>query len=150
MDNKQPEPMTPFDELTMPKQLRLIKLLLPFTPAISQRTLGILIKFFELQHTIQYFQKSYDQNFSKEQSNPFDNPANILDLLLPYLSPDEKQTADSFRQIIDMMELMQAFSNQKDGGCDSSETNPMDFVMNMFSPEQQEIFQNYQEIFNSK
>lgn len=150
MDKKQPEPMTPFDELTIPKQLRLIKLLLPFTPATNQRTLGILIKFFELQHTIQYFQRSYFQNFSEEHTNPFDNPANMLDLLLPYLSPDEKQTADSFRQIIDMMELMQTFSSQKDGSSDNPEANPMDFIMNMFSPEQQEIFQNYQEIFNSK
>ena len=52
MEQRPPKPMTPFDELTMPPQFRMLKLMLPFTPDTMRPMLAVFIKFMELQHTI--------------------------------------------------------------------------------------------------
>ncbi len=45
MEKKTPRSLLPFDELTMPGDLYLLKLLLPFIPAHMQKLLAIFIKY---------------------------------------------------------------------------------------------------------
>ena len=150
MNTKQPEPMTPFDELTIPKQLRFMKLLLPFMPASTQHMLGIFIKFLELRHTIYFFQSSassLDSIFNNKKAD-INNPADFLEVLFPYLSSDEIQTANSFRSLMNTFEMIQAFSQSEKHNSDSSSANPFEMMMSMLSPEQQEMFQTYQTMFS--
>lgn len=187
MEKKPPRPMTPFDELTMPSELQTLKLLLPYTPVSGQQSVWILIKFMELQYTIQFF--SHPENFLHTQAfRHFPaTPAEMLEEISPYLSSEEAAMLDTFRNVMNIMEMMQMFQNTSDFyGDDSSGKsgeyssdasaehssdnsgeysentaserrnsplnfggmNPMDLMLGMLSPEQQEMFQMYQSMFS--
>lgn len=150
MDKRQPNPMTPFDEITTPRQLRFLKLLLPFMPLSSQRMLGILIKFMELQNTIQLLQsnKDFSLNYSLNSDINRNHPADIFDQLFPYLSSEELEAANSFRSIMNIMDMMQMFSQAENNGSDNPNFNPIDFMAGMLSPEQMDMFQSYQSMFS--
>ena len=151
MDIRQPGPMTPFDEITIPRQLRFIKLLLPFMPASSQRMLGILIKFMELQYTVQMFKRAAGSTFQhifSTQGDLLSDPAALLDVLSPYLSSEEIETANTFRSIFSMIEMMQTFSGQDGADSENGEFNPLNLMMGMLTPEQQEMFETYQTMFS--
>lgn len=192
MEKKPPRPMTPFDEWTVPNELHTLKLLLPYTPAASQPALGMLIKVIELQHTMDYFQQKKNFIHSQDFSSGFSSPLDILEEISPYLPPEEAGMINTFRNmmnIMDMVQMMQAFSDTNEGtsidpnvsdedpsatgfhhsenrssfagskapdgqdtsaqsGSSGSGFNPMNLVMGMLSPEQQEMFEMYQTMFS--
>lgn len=140
MDKKTPRPMTPFDELTTPYPLSILKLLLPYLSPNGRSPLWILIKFMELQYTISIFK--HPETFLTGQSSGQQptSPAELLDEIVPYLPPEQAQTADTFRNALNIMEMMNM--------AQPSNSNSMDLMMGMLSPEQQEMFQMYQEMFS--
>ena len=192
MEKKTSRPMTPFDEWTVPNELHTMKLLLPYTPADSQPVLGMLIKVIELQHTMEYFQHTKKSMHSQDLSSGFSSPLDILDEISPYLPPEQAGMIDTFRNmmnIMDMVQMMQVFSDSNEAppadpdgrgeenpsaGSGSPDTrppftdssdhdnreastktdglgsrfNPMNLVMGMLSPEQQEMFEMYQTMFS--
>ena len=178
MEKKSPTPMTPFDEWTVPKELHILKLLLPYTPASSQQALGILVKVIELQHTFQYFQQQKNVLHSQEFSTGFSSPLDMLEEIAPYLPPEQAEMLGTFRNmmnIMDMVQMMQEFSGGMEtdfdpsgspdseasfgsgAGCREGEPSfgmfgggfdPMQLMMGMLSPEQQEMFQMYQTMFS--
>ena len=178
MEKKSPTPMTPFDEWTVPKELHILKLLLPYTPASSQQALGILVKVIELQHTFQYFQQQKNVLHSQEFSAGFSSPLDMLEEIAPYLPPEQAEMLGTFRNmmnIMDMVQMMQEFSGGMEtdfdpsgspdseassgngAGCREGEPSfgmfgggfdPMQLMMGMLSPEQQEMFQMYQTMFS--
>lgn len=182
MEKKSPTPMTPFDEWTVPKELHILKLLLPYTPASSQQALGILVKVIELQHTFQYFQQQKNVLHSQEFSAGFSSPLDMLEEIAPYLPPEQAEMLGTIRNmmnIMDMVQMMQEFSAgtdqepyesgspeadtssqnssqynadrrepQKTSGSFGKGFDPMQLVMGMLSPEQQEMFEMYQTMFS--
>ena len=113
MEKKTPTPMTPFDERTVPKELHMLKLLLPYTPAASRQALGILVKVIELQHTIQYFDRQKSLLHEQDFSSGFSSPLEMLEEISPYLPPEQANMLETFRNmmnIMDMVQMMQAFS----------------------------------------
>lgn len=178
MEKKPSTPMTPFDEWTVPRELHILKLLIPYTPAASQQTLGILVKIMELQHTFQYFQQQKNALHSQEASAGFSSPLDMLEEIAPYLPPEHAQMLGTFRNmmnIMDMVQMMQEFSGGMEtdfapsgspdseassgngAGCREGEPSfgmfgggfdPMQLMMGMLSPEQQEMFQMYQTMFS--
>lgn len=114
MEKKTPTPMTPFDEWTVPKELHMLKLFLPYTPVSYRQVLGILIKVIELQYTVQYFDRQknllHEQNFS----SGFSSPLEMLEEISPYLPPEQVNMLETFRNmmnIMDMVQMMQDFSD---------------------------------------
>lgn len=178
MENNINRPMTPFDEQTIPSNLHTLKLLLPYTPVPTQRSLGILIKFLELMHTIRFFQRF--GRLPETAASPNASPIELLENLSNFLTPEESELVEQFRSILNMMEMfsmMQEFQDfsgetdfsdtpsghsKDDASPDSSEHptssakksgffgngNPMEMLMGMLSPEQQEMFHTYQNIFS--
>lgn len=180
MEKITPTPMTPFDEWTVPRELHILKLLLPYTPAASQQALGILVKVIELQHTFQFFQQQKNVLHSQEFSAGFSSPLDMLEEIAPYLPPEQAEMLGTFRNmmnIMDMVQMMQEFSGGMDmdsagsGGMDGETPSrdsadnreakrssgmsgggfdPMQLVMGMLSPEQQEMFETYQTMFSQQ
>ncbi len=141
MEQNPPRPMTPFDNQVTPPFLYTLKLLLPYIPSSMQRFLGIYIKFLELRHAMEYF-----QGFASHAQ-----PQDILDGLKPYMSPAEKDMMEQMSGMMNMMEMvqnMQAMSNSSSG--DPEPFNPMDMMKGMLSPEQQEMFDMYNAMFESE
>lgn len=141
MEQNPPKPMTPFDSLITPPFLYTLKLLLPYIPSSMQRFLGIYIKYLELRHAMEYF-----QGFT---SNP--QPRDILDGLKPYMSPAEKEMMEQMSGMMNMMEMvqnMQAMSDTSDQ--EHKDINPLDLMKGMLSPEQQDMFDMYNAMFENE
>lgn len=156
MEKKPPRPMTPFDEWTVPDELHTLKLLLPYTPAASQPALGMLIKVIELQHTMDFFQQKKNHIHSQDFSGSFSSPLDMLEEISPYLPPKEADMVSTFRNMMHIMDMVQMMQASSGAGEDVPSTpdgpgsgfNPMGMVMGMLSPEQQEMFEMYQDMFS--
>lgn len=157
MEKKSSKPMTPFDELTVSPELQIIKLLLPYTPPSNQKMLGILVKFLELQHTARLFQNFTLKTQSQTSGRTPPSFADILEEISPYLPAQGTQMLHSFREMMNMMELFQMFQETSASSENNNNTaptfgvfNPMDIMKGMLSPEQQEMFQMYQSMFDQE
>lgn len=128
MEKKTPRSLLPFDERTMPGDLYLLKLLLPFIPEHIQKLLAIYIKYLELSYTLHSFHGFARKDFSMQS---------ISDLL-PYMDPD---SSDRFRQ---MEMMMQIFSMSGNG----TDFNPSDILNGMFDDTQQAEFAAYSQMFD--
>ncbi len=141
MEQNPPRPMTPFDAVVNPPFLYTLKLLLPYMPASMQRFLGIYVKFLELRHTMEYF-----QGFASRAQ-----PKDMLDGLKPYMSPAEKEMMEQMSGMMNMMEMVQNMQAMSDAfSQDSAGFNPMDMMKGMLSPEQQEMFDMYNSMFENE
>lgn len=169
MEQKPQRPMIPFDELVTPPMLQMLKLFLPYTPASNQRFLGVFVKFLELRETISFFQRpSYNLYARAFSSSAASSPMEMLMDLRPYLPPQQAERMESFLNIMNIMEMVQMFQDSAPsgenafgdmGGPGNSDNlgsmfsggfNPMDMVMGMLTPDQQNMFQMYNNMFSNE
>lgn len=141
MKQKTPLPMTPFDMLVTTEELQMMKLFLPYLPASSQRMFAIFIKFTELKNTLDYF-----RGFSKDMDWPcnIQKPLTAMDMfeeIRPYIKEEEAGHLDMVLSAMSMMDMMNA-QNSSD-----SKVNPIDFIKSMIPPDQQNLFDIYNETF---
>ena len=141
MEKTPPRPMTPLDELVTPTFLYTVKLLLPYVPPAMQRTCAIFLKFFELKRTMELFY-GFDDSRRKNSSG------DILSDLKPYMDPKEREMMEQMEGMINMMEMMQQMQNVSDAspGGDGG-AQPFDFMKGMMDPEQMQMFDMYNNIF---
>lgn len=100
--------MTPFDQYISNGSLQMTKLLIPFLPPQTQRIMAVYVKFFELRHTMSFFQSMRQESQSTDA---------ILNTLKPYMSASD---AESFDQMMNMMSMMQEMQNMPDMNFDLS------------------------------
>ena len=118
----------------------------------------------ELKNTIRFFKHPEHIQTTlglTAQSLP-QSPTEILDILTPYLSPEQTQTIEQFQNVMNMMEIVQMFQAETASDTTGSASadpenpgsnpfgtfNPADLMMNMLSDEQKEMFQMYQDLFS--
>lgn len=202
MEKQPPRPMTPFDELVVPRQLQMLKLFLPYTPSSNQQFLGVFVKFLELKETMAFFQNCgnnlHTQAFSR--SSP-PTAMEMLQEIKPYMPPKEAEMMDTFSNMMNIMEMVQMFQgsgadaggspfgdmadifsafgggfggaggeNPENGSSENTDTgsgggfggmgnasdmfsggfNPMDMMMGMMTPDQQNMFQMYNHMFENQ
>ena len=92
-----------FSNLTTPPGLYALKLMLPYTPASMQRTLGIYIKFSELRYAMEYFHGFKNPDSSK-----------IFDTLKNYMGPEEKEMMEQMEMMMNMMEMTKGQPDMSD------------------------------------
>lgn len=135
--------LTPFDRLTSSTQLQMLKLMLPYMPPGNQRMLAVYVRFFELQHTLNFFRHSKGtlsaQSLQKEPHSPLD----ILAEIRPFLTSKDAETIDILLNALNMMHMFSEVKEASDG-----EEDPLSMMMGMLSPEQQEMFQMYSTMFD--
>ena len=148
MEHKPPRPMTPFDDLVTPPYLYTLKLLLPYTPSSNQRFLAIYIKFLELRFTLESFHGFSSCNRSLHGQNA-SAPFGMFEEIKPYMAPEEKEQMEQMETMMNMMELFQSMQAVQGEAGEGGNFNPMDMMMGMLSPEQQEMFQMYNNMFDS-
>ncbi len=153
MDDWKPNIMTPFDCRVANQALQITKLLIPYLPSNTQRTMAVYVKFIEFQNTMSSFHA-----FKQKAHSTMD----IFEELRPYIPPPACDSIDNIMNMLNMMELFQEFQNQSDdsegrspfgnmgafGGMD--EFDPMSMMMGMLNPEQQEMFEMYNSMFASE
>lgn len=143
MEKTPPKPMTPLDELVNPSFLYTLKLFLPYVPSSMQRILAIFLKFTELKKTMDSF-----YGFNNTPQKSFSD--NILNDLKPYMNPKEQEMMEQMEGMMNMMEMMQqmqqASSSSSNG--DTEGFSPFDLMKGMMDPEQQNMFDMYNDIFD--
>lgn len=145
-------PMTPFDELVTSPQLQAMKLLLPYTPASGQQMLAAFIKFMELRQTLFLFHHFHSGIRTQMPRADEENAQeDLLKSLRPYLNPQENEMLDmvlNMKDIMSMAEMMKSVSDNDSSGGGGSPFSPVDLMMGMLSPEQQETFSAYSTMFS--
>lgn len=137
MEHSPPKPMTPFDELVISPDLQILKLLLPYTPPDQQEFLGVFIKIFELRETVRFFINAKNNLLSSTGWSDFPpSSADILKSMKPYISPSKAEMIDTLSSVMNMMET--------DG-----DVSPFEMMMGMLSPDQQDMFEMYSEMFDN-
>lgn len=147
MEKKPVRPMTPFDELVTSPQLQAMKLLLPYAPVSEQRLLAAFIKFLELRQTIRLFSRlgrGLGAQFFQDEVPP--SPQKVLGSLKPYLGAQEAGMLEMLLNMKDIMDMAEMMKGSSEDG--SSAPDPMDLMMGMLSPEQQEMFSTYNAMFS--
>jgi len=135
MDPKSLKPQTPFDSKIVPQKLQLMKLLLPYMSTSMQSLLGIFIKFQELQYTVQYFQGTKSNTFMHIANKEQFSFSEMAEEFIPYLDSKQSETLSSLLNVFQIMEFMQNMPGES-------------FMQNMLSPEQQEMFEFYSNMFS--
>ncbi len=136
MEHSPPKPMTPFDELVISPDLQILKLLLPYTPPDQQEFLGVFIKIFELRETVRFFISAKNNLLSSTEWSDFPpSSVDILKSMKPYISPSKAEIIDTLSTIMNMMET-------------EGDISPFEMMMGMLSPDQQDMFEQYSEMFD--
>ena len=149
MDKNLPGPMTPFDELVTSPELQIMKLMIPYAPASGRQMLAACVKVMELRETIRIFSGGRGvirAQMLGEEEHP--SPIDILNSFRPYLKPREAAALDmviNLKEMMSVMEMMQNSGSSEDGG---PALDPMDILSGMLSPEQQEMFHMYSDMFS--
>ena len=154
MDRDVPGPMTPFDELVTTPELQMIKLLIPYAPASGRQTLAALVKYTELRKAVRFFHSGGRCPGIRAFEEPApDTPAALMEQMRPYLTPQQASALDMFVRVQEMMpliEMLQA-SGAMPGNAGDGSGSGFDFtdlLAGMLTPEQQEMFTEYSEMFS--
>lgn len=97
-------PLTPFDYMTQTRELQMLKTMLPYMKEAQKKQFAILIKYMELQNTIQVFSQE-DKVLSMcsvdEESN---NMVAMLNDLRGFCTEKEQETLDMLTNMFSMLE----------------------------------------------
>lgn len=153
MDKDLPGPMTPFDELVTSPELQMIKLLIPYAPASGRQTLAALVKYTELQKAVRLFRAGGRCELRTSDGSGPDTPAGLLELMRPYLNPQQTSALDMVLRMQEMMPLIEMLrtsgamsGNSGDGSGPGMDL--ADLLAGMLTPEQQDLFSEYSEMFS--
>ena len=94
MDHNETSTFTPFDYMTQTRELQMLKTMLPYMKDTQKKQFAILIKYMELQNTVQVF--SVD-----EGSN---NMVAMLNDLRVFCTSKEQETIDMLANMFSMLE----------------------------------------------
>lgn len=97
-------PLTPFDNMTQTRELQMLKTMLPYMKESQKKQFAILIKYMELQNTIQVFSQE-DKVLSMcsvdEESN---NMVALINDLRQFCTAKEQETLDMLANMFSMLE----------------------------------------------
>lgn len=96
--------LTPFDYMTQRRELQMLKTIVPYIKGGQKKQFAILIKYMELQNTIQVFSQE-DKVMSMCSVDESENSAlSMLNELRRFCSEKELETIDMMTNLLSMME----------------------------------------------
>ncbi|HIY61961.1 MAG TPA: hypothetical protein H9730_00450 [Candidatus Mediterraneibacter stercoripullorum] len=151
MENKSSMPMTPFDEMITSPELQIMKALIPYMSGSAQKTTAACCKFLELRRTFHLFQgrrNGIHAQMFHDEDGAFSSFPDILEIIKPYLGSREQDMLDMIINMKSMMEMAEIMKETM--GNSNGPSNPMDLAAAMLTPEQQEVFREYSDIFSGE
>lgn len=166
MENKDNELILSFDMLFTNNHIQILKLLLPYFESDAQKRVALLIKYLEFQYTLDYFKKNPNlpgaiciPAISSQANNGGPDIIEIFSRIRSFCTPSEralfdqlssmKKNMERYEEIMSMMQMFSEFTDNSGNSHSSeqSEAAPMDFLKNMLTPEQQNMFDLFQSAF---
>ena len=97
-------PLTPFDTMTQTREIQMLKTVIPYMKSSQKKQFAILIKYMELQNTIQVFSQE-DKVMSMCSVDEDENSTlSMLNELRRFCSEKELETIDMMTNLLSMME----------------------------------------------
>ena len=104
-------PFTPFDYMTQTRELQMLKTILPYMRESQKKQFAILIKYMELQNTIQVFSQE-DKVLSMCSINEESNTMlAMLNDLRQFCNSKEQETLDMLANMFSMLETYETIFN---------------------------------------
>ncbi len=136
---------TALDKAISTNHIQILKTAIPYVTVDKQKYFSIFVKYLELMNTISYFQSDKAQVgiYSADMEHP--DMFGFINEIREYLTKKDQEMIDSFINMFQMMKMFEAYKDMFDmeGDGDSS-ANPFDMVKGMLSPEQQAMFNMYE------
>lgn len=102
MDESMPQTM--FDHMTQSRDIQMLKTVIPYMRNAQKMQFAILIKYMELQKTIQVFtheEQALSMCSLPEEEN---TPVSLLNSLKPFCTDRELETLDTLTNMLSMLE----------------------------------------------
>lgn len=104
-------PFTPFDYMTQSRQLQMLKTMLPYMRESQKKEFAVLIKYMELQNTIQVFSQE-DKVLSMCSVDEEQNTMlSMLNDLRQFCTQKEQETLDMLVNLFSMLETYETIFN---------------------------------------
>lgn len=166
MPNCENESVVLFDTLYTHNHIQILKVLLPYFDADSRKNLAVMIKFMELEYTMEYVNRhppllkaaAFEKDAGKKKQPDI---VEIFEQIKLFCTPSEramfdqltnmKKSLDMYQEVMDMMQMLGPLT-QPDSNASSSAggINPLDLLKGMLSPEQQNMFEMFQSSLDSQ
>lgn len=173
MDKKEFIALTDFDIITTGTSMQMLKAYIPYLEFEEQRIIALIIRFVEMNKTMEYFKNCEIPGPLHKCSH---DKENMMRDVMCYCSPQERNIVgamDMFSNMSNMSEMFNSMSNMSNmsnmtdminnfkgagdmmskmtaasTGQSSSDNSGMDMLKNFLSPEQKEMYESYQKILN--
>lgn len=137
-------PLTEFDLITISPLVQVAKAVIPFLDLQTQKTFSFMIRFYELQQTIQFFNKTSNKNpFECGITNPHcttihsfnDILSNeeILDTVIKYSPETYASMINGYRQFSKMSQMMDIFNSTGTNTSYASDSLDIASIMNLMN-----------------
>ena len=96
--------LTEYDAYVQPRELQMLKAMLPFVHTKSQMPLAVMIQAIEFRSTIKYFRDNENTLTAFSLNNDTDKRSAMLQTLKKFCTPKERETLDTILNIMCVME----------------------------------------------
>lgn len=142
--------LTNFDALLQNKQLQIIKAAIPYMQPLTQKPLSVYVKMIELNNTLNLFEKeNADLNICSGE-NAEDNISNMLNDIKCFCDEKEKENIEFILNFFSTIQIYRTYINNYDNKDNDTDNNNINIIKNLLTPEQQNMFDTYQTIFNNE
>lgn len=97
-------PFTPFDYMTQTRELQMLKTILPYMHESQKKQFAILIKYMELQNTIQVFSQEDKVLSMCSMDEDRNTTLSMLNDLRQFCNSKEQETLDMLINMFSMLE----------------------------------------------
>jgi len=144
-----------FDTLYTNNHIQMLKVLLPHLPRKQKNEFAVFIKYMELQYTIALSKKTKHQiNICTASTEDTSDISSLIDELQPYCTEQERktfshmaetfQTLHMFQDLQKYKDLFATMSTPEDSSTGNANPDISQMLKNMLSPEQQTMFEMFQ------
>ena len=100
--------MTIFDTMTQSREIQMLKTVIPYMKNSQKKQFAILIKYMELQNTIQIFSQENQALSMCSLPEEENNTVSMLNDLRKFCTPKESETIDMLINMFSMLETYEA------------------------------------------
>lgn len=97
-------PLTNFDAMTQTREIQMLKTVVPYVKSSQKKQFAILIKYMELQNTLQLFSKEDSALSMCSLPEEENNAQSLLNSLRPFCTAKELETIDALANMFSMLE----------------------------------------------
>lgn len=143
MDNNESVHAAALDKAVTSNNIQILKTAIPFVAAEKQKYVSIYVKYLELMNTISFFNSK--SNYGLEESVSHPDLFELLNEIKPFLSRRDQELVDSFANMANIMKMYDSYKDMfTSDAAGDPQSNPFDTLKGMLSPEQQAMFDMYQ------